>query len=98
MFPSVKKIKIYTQMIKMVLKVKRDLAISKLITDNEENKMKIELLNNKIKNFDELEKKYNEIINANKALSFSEKLSVQLNSNNTSPKNSNTNTHFTYNN
>ena len=72
--------------------------ISKLITDNEENKMKIELLNNKIKNFDELEKKYNEIINANKALSFSEKLSVQLNSNNTSPKNSNTNTHFTYNN
>ena len=72
--------------------------ISKLITDNEENKMKIELLNNKIKNFDELEKKYNEIINANKALSFSEKLSSQLNSNSTSPKNSNTNTHFTYNN
>ena len=72
--------------------------ISKLITDNEENKMKIELLNDKIKNFDELEKKYNEIINANKALSLSEKLSSQLNSNSTSPKNSNTNTHFTYNN
>ena len=49
--------------------------LSKLITDNEENKMKIELLNNKIKSFDEIEKKYNEIINANKALSLSEKLS-----------------------
>jgi len=72
--------------------------LSKLITDNEENKMKIELLNNKIKSFDEIEKKYNEIINANKALSLSEKLSSQLNSNSTSPKNSNTLTHFNYNN
>ena len=68
--------------------------ISKLITDNEENKMKIELLNNKIKNFDEIEKKYNEIMNAN----LSEKLSSQLNSNNTSPKNSTSITHFNYNN
>ena len=72
--------------------------ISKLITDNEENKMKIELLNNKIKNFDEIEKKYNEIMNANKTLSLSEKLSSQLNSNNTSPKNSTSITHFNYNN
>ena len=73
--------------------------ISKLITDNEENKMKIELLNNKIKNFDEIEKKYNEIINNNRILSLSEKLSSQLNSNNASPKNSNSsNTHFNYNN
>ena len=72
--------------------------LSKLITDNEENKMKIELLNNKIKSFDEIEKKYNEIINANKALSLSEKLSSQLNSNSTSPKNSSSNTHFNYNN
>jgi len=39
--------------------------LSKLITDNEENKMKIELLNNKIKTFDEIEKKYNEIMNNN---------------------------------
>lgn len=30
--------------------------ISKLITDNEENKMRIELLNNKIKSIDEIEK------------------------------------------
>ena len=72
--------------------------ISKLITDNEENKMKIELSNNKIKNFDEIEKKYNEIMNANKTLSLSEKLSSQLNSNNTSPKNSTSITHFNYNN
>ena len=72
--------------------------ISKLITDNEENKMKIELLNNKINNFDEIEKKYNEIMNANKTLSLSEKLSSQLNSNNTSPKNSTSITHFNYNN
>ena len=60
--------------------------------------MKIELLNNKITSFDEIEKKYNEIINANKALSLSEKLSSQLNSNSTSPKNSSSNTHFNYNN
>ena len=76
--------------------------ISKLITDNEENKMKIELLNDKIKNIDEIERKYNEIVNGSRTLSLSEKLSFQLNSNNTSPKNSNKNsgtkTHFNYNN
>ena len=76
--------------------------ISKLITDNEENKMKIELLNDKIKNIDEIERKYNEIMNGNRTLSLSEKLALQLNSNNTSPKNSNKNTntltHFNYNN
>jgi hypothetical protein len=33
--------------------------ITKLISDNEENKMKIELLNNNMKNFYEIEKKYN---------------------------------------
>ena len=71
--------------------------ITKLISDNEENKMKIELLNNKLKNFDELEKKYNEIINNNRMLSLSEKLSSQLNSNDASPKNSNSSkTHFNY--
>ena len=37
--------------------------ISKLITDNEENKMKIELLNDKLKSIDEIERKYNEIMN-----------------------------------
>ena len=72
--------------------------ISKLINDNEENKMKIELLNNKIKNFDEIEKKYNEIMNNTRILSLSEKLSSQINSNSTSPKNSSSKTHFSYNN
>ena len=57
--------------------------ISKLISDNEENKIKIELLNDKIKNIDQIEKKYTEIINNNRALAF------QINSNNTSPNNSN---------
>ena len=67
--------------------------ISKLISDNEENKMKIELLNDKIKNIDQLEKKYTEIINGNRTLILSEKLAYQLN--NTSPKKSTT---FNYNN
>ena len=53
--------------------------ISKLITDNEENKMKIELLNDKIKSIDEIERKYNEIMNGNRALSLSEKLGYHLN-------------------
>ena len=37
-------------------------SIDKLIIDNEENKMKIEMLNNKIKSFDNFEKKYFEFI------------------------------------
>ena len=69
--------------------------ISKLISDNEENKMKIELLNDKIKNIDQIEKKYKEIITS-KTLVLSEKLAYQMNSNNISPKHSNTN--FNYNN
>ena len=69
--------------------------ISKLISDNEENKMKIELLNDKIKNIDQIEKRYKEIING-KTLVLSEKLAHQMKSSNTSPKNSKT--HFNYNN
>ncbi len=68
--------------------------ISRLINDNEENKMKIELLNDKIKSIDEIEKKYNEIMNG-KSLSLSEKLAFHLSMNNTSPKN--IPTHFNYN-
>ena len=41
-------------------------SIDKLIFDNEENKMKIEMLNNKLKSFDDFEKKYFEFINNNK--------------------------------
>ena len=70
--------------------------ISKLINDNEENKMKIELLNDKIKNIDQIGKKYNEIINGNRTLILSEKLASHINSSNTSPKN--LKTQFNYNN
>ena len=70
--------------------------ISKLITNNEENKKKIELLNDKIKSIDEIEKKYNEIMNGSKILSLSEKLAYHMNSNSTSPKN--LSTKFNYNN
>ena len=66
--------------------------ISKLINDNEENKMKIELLNDKIKSIDEIEKKYNEIMSGK---SLTEKLAFHLSMNNVSPKN--IPTHFNYN-
>ena len=69
--------------------------ITKLITDNEENKMKIELLNDKIKSIDEMERKYNEIMNGSNTLTLSEKLAYRLNNIN-SPKN--VQTHFNYNN
>ena len=67
--------------------------ISKLITDNEENKMKIELLNNKLKSIDEIERKYNEIMNGKPGLTLSEKLAFHMNSN----SNQKNNTHFNYN-
>ena len=69
--------------------------ISKLITDNEENKMKIELLNDKIKSIDAIEKKYNEIMNGSRTIYLSEKLAYHINSNNKSPKN--LSTRFNYN-
>ena len=40
--------------------------ITKLISDNEENRMKIEYLNDKIKTIDEIEKKYGELIGVKK--------------------------------
>ena len=66
--------------------------ISKLITDNEENKMRIELLNDKIKSIDEMEKKYNQIMTGTQNLPLSQKLAYQK----ASPKN--ISTHFNYNN
>ncbi len=72
--------------------------ISKLISDNEENKLKIELLNDKIKNIDKMEKKYTEIINnKNRSFILTDKFSYKnMNINNISPKKSNN--HFNYNN
>ena len=71
--------------------------ISKLITDNEENKMRIELLNDKIKSIDEIEKKYNELMIGKRTLSLSEKLAVHMVGNNNSSTPKNINTHFKYN-
>ena len=68
--------------------------ISKLITDNEENKMKIELLNDKLKSIDEIERKYNEIMNGARTISLSEKLAYHINTNSKSPE---ITTHFNYN-
>ena len=70
--------------------------ISKLITDNEENKLKIELLNDKIKSIDEIEKKYNELMQGKRNISLTEKLAFHLSNNYLSP--TNVNTHFNYNN
>ena len=48
-------------------------SIDKLIFDNEENKMKIEMLNNKIKSFDNFEKRYFELIQNRKNEGVDEK-------------------------
>ena len=69
--------------------------ISKLITDNEENKMRIELLNDKIRSIDEIEKKYNELMNGKRTLTLSEKLALHMNDPN--PNTKNVSTHFNYN-
>ena len=68
--------------------------ISKLISDNEENKMKIELLNDKLKSIDEIERKYNEIMNGSRTLSLSEKLAYQINTNSKSPDTLSTNLYY----
>ena len=59
-----------------------------------ENKMKIELLNDKIKSIDEIERKYNEIMNGSRTIPLSEKLAHHINSTTASPKN--ISTHFNY--
>ena len=63
--------------------------LTKLINDNEENKVKLEYLNDKIKNINKIEQKYNQLINKNKAKSISTKSSYILRNTNTalSPKN-----------
>ena len=66
----------------------------KLITDNEENKMRIELLNDKIRSIDEIEKKYNEQMNGKRILTLSEKLALHMNDPNPNAKN--ISTHLNY--
>ena len=58
-------------------------SIDKLIFDNEENKMKIEMLNNKLKSFDNFEKKYFEFIkNKNEENNNNNNINQKDNSNN----------------
>ena len=54
-------------------------SIDKLITENEENKMKIEMLNNKIKTFDQLEKKYFEFMKNNGGNVEDKKINININ-------------------
>ena len=56
--------------------------ITKLITDNEENRMKIEYLKDKIKTIDEIEKKYSELVKGKKntnTLMIPDKIHVNVN-------------------
>ena len=54
--------------------------ITKLITDNEENRMKIEYLKDKIKTIDEIEKKYSELVKGKKnTVIIPEKIHVNVN-------------------
>ena len=42
--------------------------LTKLLNDNEENRMKLEVLNNRLKSIDEIKKKYHNLVKDNKAL------------------------------
>jgi len=54
--------------------------ITKLITDNEENRMKIEYLKDKIKTIDEIEKKYSELVKGKKnTVVVPDKIHVNIN-------------------
>ena len=54
--------------------------ITKLITDNEENRMKIEYLKDKIKTIDEIEKKYSELVKGKKnTVIIPDKIHVNVN-------------------
>ena len=59
-------------------------SLNKLMTDNEENKIKIELLNDKIKLVDEMEKRYQKLISSNtnsQSLILSDQISFNIKSN-----------------
>ena len=52
--------------------------LTKLLNDNEENKLKIELLNDKLKSIEEIKKKYNSLVKDNKTLPVKTKNSFNL--------------------
>ena len=54
-------------------------SIDKLINDNEENKIKIEILNNKIKSLDQFEKKYYEFMKINNNNNLIEDNNIKIN-------------------
>ena len=60
--------------------------ITKLISDNEENRMKIEYLNDKIKTIDEIEKKYGELIGIKKISPIQENKLSQNHSGEVTPR------------
>ena len=60
--------------------------ITKLISDNEENRMKIEYLNDKIKTIDEIEKKYGELMSVKKIPPIQEKKLTPNHSGEISPR------------
>ena len=52
--------------------------LTKLLNDNEENRLKIELLNGKLKSIEEIKKKYNSLVKDNKTLPVKNKNSFNL--------------------
>ena len=70
--------------------------ITKLINDNEENKLKIEYLNDKIRAIREIEKKYNELMGEKKIQNTSGRTSYMVRNIGNSPKNKNSNVHTIY--
>ena len=52
--------------------------ITKLINDNEENRMKIEVLNNRLKSIDDIKRKYNNLIKDNKEIPLNNKFQTDF--------------------
>ena len=55
--------------------------LTRLINDNEENKMKIEVLNDRLKSIDEIKKKYNNLIKDNKTVIPSNRIPTSISNN-----------------
>ena len=70
--------------------------ITKLINDNEENKLKIEYLNEKIRTIREIEKRYNELMGDKKTQTSSERPSYMVRNITNSPKNKSNTGHTIY--
>ena len=60
--------------------------LTKLLNDNEENRMKLEVLNNRLKSIDEIKKKYHNLVKDNKALPLTNNYSFNSRNNMTFTK------------